>query len=203
MSTATATKTLRIDFLYLDLNTCTRCRATDATLLEAIELRSPALAAVGVDIAMTRTHVTNAEQARQLGFLTSPTIRVDGEDIAGELLESGCDSCIDSCACHGQVDCRDWSYEGQRSTEPPLGLILQAILRAAAPHTAAGHPAADQQPPLRELSDSLSRYFVGSKGADPASQCCSTDTQADCCAADQKETCCGDRLELEPCACQS
>ena len=202
MSTATATKTLRIDFLYLDLNTCIRCRATDATLLEAIELTSPALAAVGVDIAMTRTHVTNAEQDRQLGFLTSPTIRVDGEDIAGALLESGCDSCTDNCACDGQVDCRDWSYEGQRSTEPPLGLIVEAILGAAAPHTA-NPRAADQQPPLTELSDSLSRYFAGSKGADPASQRCSTDTQADCCAADQKETCCGDRLELEPCACQS
>ena len=201
MSTTTATTTLRIDFLYLDLNTCTRCRATDATLLEAIELTSPALAALGVDIAMTRIHVTDAEQARQLGFLTSPTIRVDGEDIAGELLESGCDSCTDGCACDGLVDCRDWSYQGQRSTEPPLGLIVEAILRAAAPHTAAGPRAADQQRPTSELSDSLSRYFAGSKGADPASQCCATDIQADCCPADRKGTCCGDRLELEPCAC--
>jgi glutaredoxin len=202
MSTATATKTLRIDFLYLDLNNCIRCRATDATLLEAIELASPALAAMGVDIDMTRTHVTEAEQARQLGFITSPTIRVNGEDIAGELLESGCDSCTDTCACDGQVDCRDWSYQGQRSTEPPLGLIVEAILRAAAPHTAAGPRAADQQPPPSELSDSLSRYFAGSKGADTG-QCCSTDTQADCCPADRKGTCCGDRLELELCACQS
>jgi hypothetical protein len=28
---------LRIEFLFLDLETCVRCRATDATLLAAIE----------------------------------------------------------------------------------------------------------------------------------------------------------------------
>ena len=65
-ATTVPTRSLQIDFLYLDLDTCTRCRATDATLLEALE----------------RT------QARALGFVSSPTIRINGVDIAGELVES-------------------------------------------------------------------------------------------------------------------
>jgi hypothetical protein len=32
-STARPTRQLQIEFLFLDLDTCTRCRATDQTLL--------------------------------------------------------------------------------------------------------------------------------------------------------------------------
>ena len=40
-ATAVPTRTLQIGFLFLDLDTCTRCRATDATLLEAIAADPP------------------------------------------------------------------------------------------------------------------------------------------------------------------
>jgi hypothetical protein len=69
--------------------------------------------------------------ARDLGFLSSPTIRIGGVDIAGELVESACDTCSEACACDGGVDCRDWIYRGERSSEPPLGLIVEAIMRHA------------------------------------------------------------------------
>jgi Domain of unknown function (DUF2703) len=46
-ATTMATRTLQIEFLFLDLDTCTRCRATDATLLEAIDRTHPALEAAG------------------------------------------------------------------------------------------------------------------------------------------------------------
>jgi hypothetical protein len=46
-ATPAPTRHLQIDFLYLDLETCTRCRATDATLLEAIQRTRPALDAAG------------------------------------------------------------------------------------------------------------------------------------------------------------
>ena len=36
-------KQLAIDFLYLDLNTCERCMATDETLKQAIEVLSSVL----------------------------------------------------------------------------------------------------------------------------------------------------------------
>jgi Domain of unknown function (DUF2703) len=125
------TRSLQIDFLYLDLDTCTRCRATDATLLEAIERTRPALDAAGVTVSVTKTLVASEAQAQALGFLSSPTIRINGVDIAGELVESACDSCSESCACNGGVDCRDWVWQGERSQEPPLELIVEAVMRHA------------------------------------------------------------------------
>jgi hypothetical protein len=92
------TRQLNLEFLFLDLDTCTRCRATDATMAEAIELTRPALQSIGVLAHVTKTLVGSETQARELGFVSSPTIRVDGADIAGALLESHCDSCTESCA---------------------------------------------------------------------------------------------------------
>jgi hypothetical protein len=105
---------LQIEFRFLDLDTCTRCRATDATLLEAIQSTRPALDAVGVAVSVTRPPVASEARARVLG-LSAPTIRIDGVDIAGELVESACDSCSETCVCNGGVDCRDWVWRGQRS----------------------------------------------------------------------------------------
>lgn len=130
-ATATPTRTLEIEFLFLDLDTCTRCRASDATLVEALQRTRPALEAAGVTVSITKTLVASEAQARALGFVSSPTIRINGVDIAGELVESACDSCSESCACNGGVDCRDWVWQGQRSQEPPLGLVVEAIMRHA------------------------------------------------------------------------
>ena len=130
-ATMTPTAILQIEFLFLDLATCTRCRATDATLLEAIERTRPALDTAGVAVDLTKTLVASEAQAQALDFVSSPTIRINGVDIAGELVESACDSCSETCACNGGVDCRDWLWRGERSHEPPLGLIVEAILRHA------------------------------------------------------------------------
>jgi glutaredoxin len=89
---ATATRELHVEFLYLDLDTCTHCRATDTTLLEAIARTRPALDAAGVTVHVTKTLVASETQARELGFVSSPTIRINGADIAGELLESACEN---------------------------------------------------------------------------------------------------------------
>jgi hypothetical protein len=154
--TTLATRQLQIEFLFLDLDTCTRCRTTDQTLLEAIERTRPALDAAGVAVSLAKTLVAGEAQARQLGFVSSPTIRINGVDIAGELVESACDTCSEACACDGGVDCRDWIYQGQRSTQPPLGLIVEAIMRHAA---GPGRPTpARLEPPV--VPDNLRQYFA-------------------------------------------
>jgi Domain of unknown function (DUF2703) len=161
-ATTAPTRTLEIEFLFLDLDTCTRCRATDATLLEAIERTGPALDAAGVAVSVTKTLVASEAQAQALSFVSSPTIRINGVDIAGELVESACDSCSETCACNGGVDCRDWLWHGQRSHEPPLGLIVEAILRHAGGATTS-------QPGPGTVPANLRQYFAAT-GADTA--CC-------------------------------
>ncbi|HWD47430.1 MAG TPA: DUF2703 domain-containing protein [Actinomycetota bacterium] len=166
-ATTTPTRVLQIEFLFLDLDTCTRCRATDATLLEAIERTRPALNAAGVAVSVTKTLVVSEAQAQALGFVSSPTIRINGVDIAGELVESACDSCSETCACNGGVDCRDWLWQGERSHEPPLGLIVEAIMRHAGgadPHSPPASP-----PSSATVPANLRQYFAATG---TASGCC-------------------------------
>jgi Domain of unknown function (DUF2703) len=163
-ATTAPTRNLHIDFLFLDLST--RCRATDATLLEAIERTRPALDAVGVTVSVTQTLVASEAQAQALGFVSSPTIRINDVDIAGELVESACDSYSETCACNGGVDCRDWVWQGQRSHEPP--------------------------PPGSGLVPAnLREYFAATAADIPAADCCTVEDQAGCCDHEDKAACCG------------
>jgi len=88
-----AGQTIEVDFLYLDLTTCSRCRGSDASLRAALETVRPVLETVGVSIEVRKTLVETEEQARALRFVSSPTIHVNGHDIAGELIESSCSEC--------------------------------------------------------------------------------------------------------------
>jgi hypothetical protein len=191
------TRQLIIEFLFLDLDTCTRCRATDATLTEAVELTRPVLASIGVRATVTKTLVGSEQQARALGFVSSPTIRIDGVDIAGPLLESPCDSCTGACGCHGSVACRDWSYRGERTTQPPAGLIAEAIMRhALGEPAAAGQIAASQV----EVSENLHRVFTAPTTR-PEGPCCPPEAEASCCEPDQKTACCGTGATPALCGC--
>jgi hypothetical protein len=200
-TTTMAIRTLQIEFLFLDLDTCTRCRATDATLLEAIDRTHPALEAAGVAVSVTKTLVASEAQARALGFVSSPTIRIDGVDIAGELVESACDSCSESCACNGGVDCRDWVWHGERSHEPPLGLIVEAIMR----HAGGADPAspAFSPPGPATVPANLRQYFAATAADTPAAECCTVEEQAACCDPEDKTACCGEGVAAAACGCQA
>jgi hypothetical protein len=155
---------------------------------------------------VAKTLVASEAQARQLGFVSSPTIRIDGVDIAGELVESACDTCSETCACDGGVDCRDWIYQGERSTQPPLGLIVEAIMRHAA-GVDPDSPTPDRpQPP--GVPDNLRQYFAAAAApvADTASSdCCAADVHAGCCGPADKAACCGTGagMALSSCGCQA
>ena len=82
-----------MDFLYLDLATCDRCRGTDRNLESALEVVREVLEATGVEVELNKHHVESAAQARELQLVSSPTIRVNDRDIAFELRESSCEEC--------------------------------------------------------------------------------------------------------------
>jgi len=149
---------LDIDFLYLDLSVCDRCQNTDSTLGEAIEEVARVLETTGVEVALNKIHVTSEEQAVALGFLVSPTVRVNGRDIQMNFRESPCESCGSLCECEGGVSCREWDYQGQWYTAPPKGLIIEAILKEV--YGGAGE---DREEPQKgeEAPDNLKRFFSG------------------------------------------
>jgi Domain of unknown function (DUF2703) len=195
-------RTVEVDFLYLDLTTCSRCRASDATLDAAVETVRPVLEAVGASIEIRKTLVETEKQARALGFVSSPTIRVNGHDIAGELLESSCSECGELCGCDDGVDCRVWDYRGERHTEAPTGLIVEAILAEVGPSV--GGARSEEKPGATSLVDvpqNLKRFFAGTGAAQDATSCCSVEEQETCCDPAEKAACCGDAA-VSSCGCR-
>lgn len=108
--TRTEKRPLNIDFLYLDLSVCERCKDTETTLEEALEEVARVLKTTGVEVTLNKIHVRSEEQALAVGFLVSPTIRVNGRDIQMNFRESLCESCGTLCECEGGVSCREWEY---------------------------------------------------------------------------------------------
>lgn len=117
-----------IDFLYLDVTVCERCKGTDKNLDESLYEVSNILKATGVEVIVNKINVTSEELAIKHKFLSSPTIRINGIDIQMDYKESLCESCGDLCG--DSVDCRVWVYQGKEYTEPPKAMIIEAILKA-------------------------------------------------------------------------
>lgn len=89
---AQAAGKLRIEFLFLDLTRCARCLGVGRSLESALEVVREVLEGAGVEVEVDKVLVGSVEQAEALRFVSSPTIRVDGRDVALEPRESACGS---------------------------------------------------------------------------------------------------------------
>jgi hypothetical protein len=181
---------LQIEFLFLDLTTCGRCLGADRSLESALDVVREALQATGVELEVDKILVESAEQARALRFVSSPTIRVDGHDVALELRESSCGSEACSDGCGEQIACRVWVHRGREYTEPPVAMIVDAVLG----HVYGGVPprgAREREPYV--LSENLARFFSAKTESAESEEraCCSASEQESCCEAEAKADCCG------------
>ncbi|MCL6434532.1 MAG: DUF2703 domain-containing protein [Leptolyngbyaceae cyanobacterium HOT.MB2.61] len=184
-------RTVEVELLALDLNTCNRCVGSLANIQRAIALLQGVLESTGTRVSVTQRLIESEEQARQYQFVTSPTIRINGLDIALETVESPCDACSDLCGCNGGVACRVWRYHGEEYTEAPVGMIVDAILAAIYSDTST-LSAAPQ--PYTGVTDNLRQFFAGRQAPlvpAAASSCCDASEQATCCEAEEKTSCCG------------
>lgn len=190
---ATTHEHLRIDFLFLDLETCTRCLGTDRNLESALEAVRELLATAGTEVDVNKVHVTSAEQAQELGFESSPTIRVNDRDVALELRESSCGSEACAAGCSESIACRVWVHAGEEYTEPPVAMIVDAILREVYGGAVTGR---EPEAEPFELSENLERFFAGNAQAAATEEpthadCCPPTEQRSCCGAEDKAECCG------------
>lgn len=145
-------KPLKIDFLYLDLHTCDRCMATDETLNEALKELGSVLRTIGYEPEINKVNIIKRELAEQYHFLSSPTIRVNGVDICGNITENNCDCCGDLCG--DSIDCRTFTYDGQVYDQPPKAMLVDGILRAL-------YGQLPQPPKTYVLPKNLDRFFTG------------------------------------------
>jgi hypothetical protein len=150
-----AKKQIVIDFLYLDLSVCKRCRGAETNLDKALEEVSGLLKAAGFDITVNKINITSKEMAVKHRFVSSPTIRINGTDIDLEVKETTCAECGDLCG--DSVDCRVWTYEDIEYSEPPKAMIINAILRAVYSRQ---NTIPDPKSEYR-LPDNLKRFFDG------------------------------------------
>lgn len=150
--------------MYLDLDVCDRCQGAESSLEQAVSESARVLEATGVEVAVCKIHVQNEEQARELGFVSSPTIRINGRDIQLQVKESHCESCGDLCA--EDIDCRVWVYRGKEYTIPPETMIIDAILRAV---YGEAKEASDAPRSIQDVPDNLKRFFAARSKKDAGS----------------------------------
>ena len=151
----TEKRKLNIDFMYLDLAVCGPCRGTDKSLEEAVSEVAHVLRAANIEVVVNKINVTSEEQAKELGFISSPTISVNGHDIQLDVKESLCESCEELCG--DNVDCRVWVYQGKEYTVPPKAMIIEAILKEVYGKNN-GYPAAVGK--IQDIPDNLKRFFA-------------------------------------------
>jgi hypothetical protein len=153
-----AKKTIDIEFLYLDLNVCDQCKGSESNLEEALADVSLLLEKTGVSVNLRKTHVETFEQALALGFVSSPTIRINGRDVALEVKENYCSSCSELSG--DETYCRVWNFQGEEFSTAPKSLVIEAILREI---YGAGRKDSDTRisPQIAKSHDNLKRFFEG------------------------------------------
>lgn len=108
---------MQIDFFYFDLNTCGRCKETEANLIHVLK---------ELDLLDNlKMHKLNDHQEYVEGFgnVVSPSIFVDGKDIFKKVETSQCNEC--SQICGKSVGCRAESGESDSFSKES---IKKAIL---------------------------------------------------------------------------
>lgn len=161
------TKEIRIEYLYLDLNTCDRCIGTDIVLEDVIKELTSAFSLAGYHISYCKTEIATEKDAISHQFVSSPTIRVNGYDICSDVKESNCGCCGEISGT--QVDCRVFEYEGKRYEVPPKSMLAESILKTAfaSVKTAPATP--------YELPQNLKNFFAGKRKKNSCccdSSCC-------------------------------
>ncbi len=161
-------KALNVDLLVIDLSACKRCVPTGDQLRSAVNLLAPVAEALEIDLRYHEIVVQTPAEAKENALVTSPTIRLNGRDIAQDIRESVCESCGDLTENNTSVDCREWHYRGKVYFAAPLPMLVEAIMGAMLN--------IDELPlvvpaPLSELPENLERYFNDKKQT-AGSSCC-------------------------------
>jgi hypothetical protein len=120
-------KKVVVEYFYLDLQTCERCIGTDSVLDEVMRVLTPALELAGFDVEYNKTEIKTVDMAIQHQFVSSPTIRVNGQDICKSIAENSCGCCSD--ISNTDVECRVFEYNGKTYEIPPKEMLAESILQ--------------------------------------------------------------------------
>ena len=146
---------MNIDLIVIDLSSCKRCVPTGDQLKRAVDLLGPVADVLEIELKHREIVAQTPQEAMNHALLSSPTIRLNGHDIAQDIRESLCESCGDLTNGNTLVDCREWHYRDKVYFAAPLPLLVEAIMGAMLN--------IDSPPivpaPITELPENLQRYF--------------------------------------------
>lgn len=154
---------IKIEYLFLDLNTCDRCVGTDSVLDEVMVMLRPVLELAGYQVVYKKQEISNIQLAKEYRFLSSPTILVNGQDIFSTITESDCGCCGDIAGV--QVDCRVFEYDGKTYEVPTKEILTDAILKTIYTPTSS---CCDEY----KIPENLVRFFDGKERKSEATCCC-------------------------------
>lgn len=132
-ATEYARRTVTIDFLYLDTESCERCVGTEQALKTALTRVEPILEPLDVGVVVRDIHVDTLAAAKATQLAVSPTIRINGRDVQPDYREDSCESCGVLREGADDVDCRRWHYRGDEHATPPVDLLIAELVRAVVP----------------------------------------------------------------------
>ena len=158
---------LDIELLALDFDVCPRCGGTQNNLEQALALLQPVLTLIGCQVKVVNRLIQTAEEARQVGLISSPTIRINGHDIMPVIRESHCEACAGLCGTEEETLCRVWLYQGKAYQAAPVALLVDAILSSL---YAAKPPGEERVVPTAELPANLAHFFR--RRAQVSQPCC-------------------------------
>ena len=144
-----------VELFVLDQERCGPCRSAIGELRLAATLLEDGLAGSAIRVASRVVQLTDADEARRLGVVSSPTVRVDGADIVLEVDEEECATC--SAIARTPVSCRTYEWEGARHDHPPAALVVDAVRRHLAGIST--RPSAAAPVPISETS--VERFLAG------------------------------------------
>lgn len=150
-------RTVTVDFLYLDNESCERCAGTENALETALTTVEPVFEALEISLFVRDIHVDTLEAAEATQLPVSPTIRIDGSDLQPDYRQDVCESCSNLCECQDRVECRLWRYRGEEHTVPPVELLVEALVRAAVIEQSPFNPARGETP--NGLSANIASFF--------------------------------------------
>lgn len=148
-----------LELFALDTVACTPCVSAMASLHAAAVALSHELTGSGYVVATRVILLENAAHAAELGISSSPTVRVNGHDIALEVHEEACPSC--SSVAGVSIDCRTYEWEGQRFDHPPVPLIVEAVHQ----HLASGARRAATPTPATSQPTGVERFLTAHERA--------------------------------------
>lgn len=161
-------KVVKVEYLYLDLKSCDRCIGTDNVLDDVMIVLTPAFKIAGYEVVYNKVEMINEELASEYRFVSSPTIRVNGQDICQSVAENNCGCCSDISG--ADVDCRVFEYEGEKYEVPPEEMIASSILLAVFGHSGKADPGEQYDLPVN-----LKEFYKGKRSKSECScgdKCC-------------------------------